>query len=163
MIPDKGWECSMIWGEYNCPQNFDRRECRTYNTWKTWIRGKNNIEMEYRGNSVKEYELGRLPESKEIGGASCTVYHITWSSWASRKGLCGWTVLDIFTPLWVGEWSVLFSAVSKFMCWFCKCKIFYEEFLFNKTVLSQTTVIDLMWKLCFDYTEGKFALYFSVG
>jgi len=33
--------------------------------------------------------------------------------------------------------------------------------LINETVLPEYTVIDLMCKLCFDYTEGIFALYFS--
>jgi len=37
------------------------------------------------------------------------------------------------------------SSVSKFMCWFCKCKTYSEELLVNKTVLSETTAIDLMW------------------
>jgi len=67
-------------GEYNCINNFDRRTCRTYNTWLTLFIVESNTEMEYGGNNVKEYELGRLPENKETGGDSCTIFNITWSS-----------------------------------------------------------------------------------
>lgn len=57
---------------------------------------------------------------------------------------------------------MLLSAVSEFVCLYCKCKVYSEKLLINETVLPETTVIDLMSKLYFDNTEGKFALHFSV-